>query len=250
MAAGDFSTPAIGTKVEVSTSINGVAGFHEIPGLSNIDFTSPNIQKTTFEMLNGRSVQRTGASQASTLTAQLAANQSSPLFDILLNAKNNGTALTFRYSTAPAEGLFNSNEGTRDGQVAIAQTTGVCTFSGTAANDAYPNFGGDEAGAYAVGHALLLDGDATIYRIAEITTAANAWKGNVIVSPGPAADVAAADFNIIRPQAVATFQATVTQIGNISAAPSAAVTTDSLELSATRVLTPNDFVLNATGITA
>ena len=223
-----------------------MTGWHEVAGLSNLDFNSPNVQKTTFEMLNGRSVQRTGAAQASTLTAQMASNQSSPIFDVLLSAKNKGTTLQFRFSTAPAESLFDSNKGGANGTVAIAQSTGVCTFAGS--GDGLPNFGGDDAGQFAVGHAILMDGDATVHRIAEIgVDTANSVKGTVKVV-APTGDIAAAAYNIINPQAVLTFQGSVTQVGNISAAPSSAVNTDTLEVSATNVINFGDFVFNGTGV--
>ena len=239
MAAGDFSKPAIGSKVEVSLELNDVAGFQEITGLSNIDFTSPNIQRTTFELLNGRSIQRTGSAQANTLTAQMASNLSSPVFDALLKAKVNGTSLTFRYSTAPAESLYNSTEGSRNYQVAIASADGACTFTGST-GDA-PNFGGDDPGNYAVGHVIQVG--STLYKIISIASASNNVNGNVIVEK-PSADVAAADFDIVNPLGVITFQGSVTQIGNIASSPSAAVNTDTLEISANTVITAGQLVLS------
>ena len=162
MAAGDYSKPAIGTRLEVNATINGTSGWHEVAGLSNVDFNSPNRSRTNFEMLSGRSVSRTGAAQTPTLTGQTASNVPSPIFGILLDAKNKGTALRFRFSTAPADELYKSTDDSGDAQVAIAQTTGACTFTGSVN---LPDFGGDEVGPYAVGHAIQIG--STVYRIAE-----------------------------------------------------------------------------------
>ena len=229
MAAGDFSKPAIGSKLEVQASINGGAAdaWHEIAGLSNLDFNSPNVQKTTFDLLNGRSVQRTGSAQPSTLTAQMASNLSSEIFRLLLDAKNEGTSYSFRFSTAPAEELHDSGNGT----VAI-DAAGACTFASTSGL----NFGGDSAGTYAVGHAIQMDAGG-LYRIVSITPDTVSAVNGIVTVIKPTNPVLAATFKIVNPMATVTFQGSVTQIGNISAAPSSAVNTDTLEVSAANVIT-------------
>ena len=231
MAAGDFSTPSIGTKVEVELTIDGDKAFYEVGGLSNTDLNSPNVQRTLFDLLNGRSLQRTGSAQPGTLTAQMASNLSSPVFTALLDLKNNGETARVRFSTAEAEELFDSVTAT----VAIAMATGVCTFAaGSGGAGELPNFGGNDAGAYAIGHAIQVG--STLHRIKLIASASNDVNGTVTTLK-PDADVAATVFKIVRPKAVLAFQASVTQIGNIAAAPASAVNTDTLELSATQTLT-------------
>ena len=238
MAAGDFSKPAIGTKLEVSTTIAGVSGFHEIRGLSNVDFNSPNRAQTRFELLNGRSVTRTGAAQTATLTGQTASNVSSRMFDILLNAKNNGTPLRFRFSTAPAEELYKSTNDSGDAQVAI-DTDGLCTFTGTTN---LPNFGGDDAGLYAEGHIIQLTSASDFHVIGTIDAdSANNVKGVVRVDPAPSAAVNASDFQIVNPLSRVIFQGEVTQIGNISSAAGSAVSTDTLEISVVNLINAGDW---------
>ena len=238
MAAGDFSTPAIGTIVEVELTIDGDKAFYEVGGLSNTDFNSPNVQRTTFDLLNGRSLQRTGSAQAGTLTAQMASNLSSPVFESLLNLKTGGGTARIRFSTAVAEELYDSVTPVGDppapgtAQVAISETTGICTFSG---NTNLPNFGGADAGAYAVGHAIQIGN--VLHRIKTIATTPAGDTGGQITVLKPDAAVTATAFKIVRPQAVLTFSGSITQIGNVSAAPGSAVNTDTLEISATQVIT-------------
>ena len=240
MAAGDYSKSAIGSKLEVDLTIGGdtTSKWYEVEGLSNLDFNSPNVQKTTFDLLNGRSVQRSGSAQPSTLTAQMSSNIPSEVYQKLLTAKVEGTTLPFRFSTAPAELVFDGKTG---GKVAVANN-GVLTFSGTP----IPDFGGDKSGLFAVGHALQIADDAAgsdadtepdLLRIVSIgADTSNAWKGIVTVMPPAAAISTPIVYKIVNPLAQTLFNGTITQIGNLSAAPSSAVNTDTLEVSATTVV--------------
>ena len=218
----EYAKNSIGTKLEAQIAVDGDAvAFREIYGLANVDFTKPETPQTQFDFLSGRNEARAGSVQARTLTGQMASAIPSPVYQVLLKAHEAGTPLTFRYTTSPATTIWDSGTG----RIAIA-ADGTLTFS--VGN--YPNFGGDEVGIYAVGHAIQTPApDNGLYRIKSIATGTNAWNGVVKVNK-PSAPVAASAYQIVNPSASTVFTATITQMSNISSSPTAAVDTDTFSL--------------------
>ena len=217
MPAGDFSKSSIGTKVFVSVK----GAYKEIYGLTNVQIQSTDVPTQTQSLLNGRSVQHTGTASPETLTAELLANYGTDVFEVLHDAKQNGTALSFRVETGPAEAVGTTLPATA--MVAI-DDAGVCTFSGTD-NPTENDLANRQI---AVGHVIKSGGK--IYRIISISDANVVVVQDTATDDFPPTDVAAATYTVMNPQWTVTAPATVTQVGNFTADSGGNAATDSFSL--------------------
>ena len=219
MPAGDYNKSPIGTGVFVQVGAN----FNEIEGLSNVDMNSPDNTTSVYQLLNGRSIQRSGSANPYTLTAERVANMGSLIFRTLSNARNGGTSQVFRVDSAPEEPVFTP---TVAANVTCAiSDAGVVTFAGTLKPEIDNALAARQI---CVGHAIKLGGK--YYSITQITDADAVSAVEIPTWEVPDSDVAAGEFTIVNPKWRYQGLAHVNQVGNLSAATDGNPVTDSLSL--------------------
>ena len=224
MPAGDYNKSAIGTEVLVQIG----ADFNEVEGLSNVEMSSPDNTNSVYQLLNGRSIQRSGSAQPYSLSAERAANMGSLVFRTLFNARNGqagqARALVFRVDSAPEEPVYTPTV-SANVTAAIASSDGAVTFAGTLKPEIDAALAGYQI---AVGHAIKLTGK--YYSITEIDDSDNVTAVEIPTWEFPSADVAADEFTIVNPKWRYQGLAHVNQIGNFSAATDGNPVTDSFAL--------------------
>ena len=219
MPAGDYSKASIGSVAFVQIG----SDYLEIDGLSNLDMNSPDNTTANYQLLNGRSIQRSGPASPYTLTGERAANMGTRVFNTLFNAKHGTNALTIRFDSAPAEPVFTPPS-TGSPEAAIASATGIVSFSG-ATTEIEAALASRKI---APGYVIVIDNK--LYAIDAITDADVVTAVDVTTWAYPAADVAADSYVIVNPKWRYEGLAHVNQIGNLSVSTDGNPATDSLSI--------------------
>ena len=218
MPAGDFSKSSIGTQVLLAIG----SDYKLIDGLTNVDINSDDVPTVKQALLNGRSVQHSGASSPETLTAQRLANYNTDVYDALVDAKHNGTALQFRIFSGPEENVGSAIQ-TAD-KVAIA-TTGIVTFTPANTNTTLRDLANLQI---AVGHCIKTGGK--LYRIIGISDTDVVTVQDTATRKAPSAAVTTADYTIVNPKWQNDGVANILQVGNFSVDGGGAAATDSFSI--------------------
>ena len=223
MPAGDYSKTPIGTKVFV-TLPGDKGGEREIYGLTNVQIQSSNNPTQTTALLNGRSVQHTGAASPETLTGNLLPTFGTDFYNALRDSKHNGTSLPFRIQTGPTEIV---GQGLVAADTLTISATDDATFGEVSfTTDKTPDDVANNE--IAVGDVIRV-GTAQ-YIIIQITDGNKVFVRDVGNLDTVTAVGTATAYNVQRPQATVRANATVTQIGNFTADAGGNAVTDSFEL--------------------
>ena len=212
MAAITVSHQPVGFKLEVSR--NG--SFTDVPGQVDLAVAGDAAAINNLELLSGESLSSRGSVPPETVTAQLVWNPAASVIKTCIAAKYSGNPLSFKISTPAPFYVYKAvtaskyTSGARDAGSGLS----TITFSGA---DATPNLGrGTVRGSVGAGHYFVVDAS-NGYVIDAIGTTGTTVEA--AVPTGYTAVVAAADYlGIVMPQLTNEFTATVTNVGNFTAA--------------------------------
>ena len=218
MPAGIYSKSAIGTTVAVNLS----GEYIEIDGLQNVQIQSPEVTTSSVAVLKGGGVARAGSVLPETLTADRIANYTTQVQDALFDARRKGKELTFRVQTGEPTEVVPTQAADK---AAIAQTTGVVTFTPATSNTTVEAIKNSQL---AVGHFIVIA--TKQYRIVSISDTNVVTVQDEATGRAPANAVAAADYEVINPRWRVVANAHVTQTGSFSAATDGNPVGDSFSL--------------------
>ena len=218
MPAGIFSKSAIGTTVQVFIGSDYV----DIDGLQNVQIQSPEVTSSSVAVLAGGGVARVGSVLPETLTADRIANYTTQVQDALFNARRNGSELSFRVQTGPPSDVVKPVSADK---AAIAQTTGVVTFTPASTNTTLADLRNSRI---APGHYIVIA--TKQYRIVSISDTNVVTVVDQATGNAPTSAVAAADYTIVNPRWRVDANAHVTQTGSFSAATDGNPVGDSFSL--------------------
>ena len=217
--------------------------FRDIPGQIDIAVAGDAANVALQELLTGETLSTRGTVPSETITSQIVWNPAAPTIKALIAQKYNGQPLTFRLSTpkpfyvykAVAASKFVS--GDRDATTGLSEVT----FSGGTDNQPYLGTG-TVRGVVGEGHYFVHEADKGY----PILTVPDDDKVEIEVAATYSKVTSASDYlGIVMPQLQNTFQATVTNVGNFTAAATGETVTDSLELSAVSTI-GEGYVVNYT----
>ena len=236
MAARTVSFQPVGFNLEVSRT----GSFGDIPGQVDLAVAGDAATINNLELLNGEALTSRGSVPAETITSQLVWNPASSVIKALIAAKYSGDTMSFRINTPAPFYVYEAITASKYVSAARDATTGLSrvTLSGT---NAIPALGdADTRGIAGVGHYFVVDGN-NGFAIDAIPGEAML---DIAVPSGYTTVTSPSDYlGIVQPQLRNTFQATVTNIGNFTAAATGEAVTDSLELAAVSSIGEN-YVVN------
>ena len=236
MAARTVSHQPVGFKLEVSRT----GSFGDIPGQVDLAVAGDAATVNNLELLNGESLTSRGSVPAETVTAQIVWNPAASVIKALIAAKYSGDPLSFRISTPEPFWVYEAVAASKYISAARDATTGLSEVTLSGAN-AVPTLGDDDTrGIVGVGHYFVVDN--THGYVIDAVTGSTTLE--IAVPSDYAAVGSAADYEgIVMPQLRNTFQASVTNVGNFTAAATGEAVTDSVELAAVSSIGEN-YVVN------